>query len=54
MEEGGGQKKPWWKFWARKAKTTGGEEGFEIPDDVGRSQYPPVPRVLLIDSHPVA
>ncbi|KAG8529275.1 uncharacterized protein KY384_005910 [Bacidia gigantensis] len=34
MEEGGGpKKKPWWKIWARKAKTTGGEEGFEVPDD---------------------
>lgn len=27
-------KKPWWKFWAKKSKGEGGEEGFEVPDDV--------------------
>ena len=34
MEESGVQKKPWWKFWSRKAKDSKGDEGFEIPDDV--------------------
>ena len=35
MEEAASKKKrPWWKVWQRKSKTTGGEEGFEVPDDV--------------------
>lgn len=40
MEEAAGKKKPWWKFWARKAKTTGGEDGFEVPDDVSLTILP--------------
>ena len=36
-EQAGKKKKPWWKIWQSKAKTTGGEDGFEIPDDVRNS-----------------
>lgn len=42
MEEQAGKKKPWWKFWARKASTTGGEEGFEVPDDVSLNRTVPL------------
>ena len=35
MEEAASKKKrPWWKVWQGKSRTTGGEEGFEVPDDV--------------------
>ena len=33
-QQAGKKKKPWWKLWQGKAKTAGGEDGFEIPDDV--------------------
>ena len=34
MEEQDAKKKPWWKFWAKQASGTEGEEAFEVPDDV--------------------
>jgi len=34
MEQQDAAKKPWWKFWAKSAKGAGGDQGFEIPDDV--------------------
>lgn len=41
MEEQAGKKKPWWKVWARKSQTTGGEAGFEVPDDVSFDRIEP-------------
>ena len=35
-EQDAAAKRPWWKFWGKKKDGISSEEGFEVPDDVGR------------------